>query len=156
MLADEQDLTESLDNLLHRSRAMTAHIELDAQILAISDKNAEASASLKVTFTKLQELLGQVWIKRFVQHDDAEALHACQAARSELAKAETLCSELSTLTQQATELVTKRASLGVVPVDTKQLAKGIDQMHAHLHTIKSAVAQHKEALASHCSVEGAS
>jgi len=154
MLADEQDLTESLDKLLHRSRATTAHIELDAQIRVLSERNLEASASLKFTVAKLQELLGQIWIKRFIQHEDADALLACQTARSELAKAETLCSELSALTQQGTELLTKRASLGVVPVDTEQFAKGIDQMHAHLHTIKSAVAQHKEALDSHCSAEG--
>lgn len=154
MLADEQDLTESLDVLLHRSRAMTTHIQLDAQIRVISDRNAEASGALMATLTRLQELLGQIWTKRFIQHDDADALCACQAARSELANAETLYSELSALTQQAAELLKKRTALGVVPVDTEQLAKGIDQMRAHLHTIKSAVAQHKEALEGHCSGEG--
>lgn len=156
MLADEQDLTESLDVLLRRSRDMTTHIDLDAQIRVVIDRNAEVSGALMRALTKFQELLGQIWMKRFIEHADADALRACQDARSELANAENLSSELSALTQQATELLKKRAALGVVPVDNEQLVKGIDQMHAHLHTIKSAVAQHQQVLEGHCSGENVS
>jgi lactam utilization protein B len=141
MLAEEQALRDSLDDLSKRSRAMLRHVELDRAIAANIERSKALQNALTEALEELTKALGSIVAARIAAPRSKPSDALFDAAAAHLQRLETIYAETQSMSEEIGQMLVDRADLGVVSIDREHLAAGLESMATNLEIIGTDVAR---------------
>jgi len=142
MLAREQALRDQLNDLHRKTKAVASHARYDKEIAGVVSDWEQVRASLVSELSALPELIGSIMLQGETGR--------CSALRQRVEKVERLKDRAGELGEKLVELSIARAGLGVVPVNSDEMASQIDAMAEFFDIIEAGIQQHRATLNSIC------